>query len=115
LPEVIRITPGKRAPTVSPLEGADWVAVSVMVERKNVAQVLDRLENKGASDILVFNVVNSRWVSLYHFLGAQLTGEGLDKDDILCGFWLVERLVKKDILRLTFKRQNHACRNIIYN
>jgi ATP phosphoribosyltransferase len=60
LPEVIKVTPGKRAPTVSPLEGADWVAVSVMVERKNVAHVMDQLENKGASDILVFDIINSR-------------------------------------------------------
>src|SRR5271167_4748599 len=57
LPEVVKITPGKRAPTVSGLEshgGMEWVAVSVMVERKDVAQVMDRLENVGASDILVF-------------------------------------------------------------
>jgi ATP phosphoribosyltransferase len=60
LPEVSKITPGKRAPTVSPLEGDDWVAVSVMVERKDAAQVMDQLENSGASDILVFNMINSR-------------------------------------------------------
>jgi len=64
LPEVIKITPGKRAPTVSPLEGdsngTSWVAVSVMVERKNVAEIMDKLENTGASDILVFNIINSR-------------------------------------------------------
>jgi ATP phosphoribosyltransferase len=61
LPEVVKITPGKRAPTVSPLEGEDWVAVSTMVERKGLANVMDRLENKGASDILVFNIINSRY------------------------------------------------------
>jgi len=61
LPEVVKITPGKRAPTVSPLEGADWVAVSAMVERKSAAQVMDQLENKGASDILVFDIINSRY------------------------------------------------------
>lgn len=60
LPQVIKITPGKRAPTVSPLEGEDWVAVSSMVERKNAAQVMDQLENRGASDILMFNIINSR-------------------------------------------------------
>jgi ATP phosphoribosyltransferase len=64
LPEVMKVTPGKRAPTVSPLEsheGAEWVAVSVMVERKQVAKVMDDLENKGASDILIFNIINSRY------------------------------------------------------
>ena len=60
LSEVVKITPGKRAPTVSPLEGAEWVAVSAMVDRKRVAQVMDQLENKGASDILVFDIINSR-------------------------------------------------------
>jgi ATP phosphoribosyltransferase len=60
LSEVVKITPGKRAPTVSPLEGEDWVAVSSMVERKNAAPVMDQLENKGASDILMFNIINSR-------------------------------------------------------
>jgi ATP phosphoribosyltransferase len=62
LHEVTKITPGKRAPTVSPLEGdgVDWVAVSVMVERTRVATVMDQLENAGASDILVFNIINSR-------------------------------------------------------
>jgi ATP phosphoribosyltransferase len=66
LSEVVRITPGKRAPTVSGLEsqeGGAWVAVSVMVERKNVAQVMDELENTGASDILVFNIINSRFTA----------------------------------------------------
>jgi ATP phosphoribosyltransferase len=64
LHEATQITPGKRAPTVSNLEtegqGAPWVAVSVMVERTKVAEIMDKLENLGASDILVFNIVNSR-------------------------------------------------------
>jgi len=60
LPEVIKVTPGKRAPTVSPLEGEDWVAVSSMVERKNLARVMDQLEDHRASDILVLNIINSR-------------------------------------------------------
>ena len=72
LSEAVKITPGKRAPTVSSLEssGEQWVAVSVMVERKNVAQVMDKLENKGASDILVFDISNSRQILKIH----RLTG-----------------------------------------
>lgn len=36
------ITPGKRAPTVTSLESAaDWVAISVMVEKKKIANVMD--------------------------------------------------------------------------
>jgi len=62
LSEVVKITPGKRAPTVSSLEslGEEWVAVSVMVERKDIAQVMDQLEDKGASDMMVFDIINSR-------------------------------------------------------
>lgn len=76
LAEVSKITPGKRAPTVSPLEGEgeSWVAVSVMVERKNVAQVMDQLENKGASDILVFNIINSRQIFVERVLIVGLDG-----------------------------------------
>ena len=71
LPDVVKVTPGKRAPTVSPLEGADWVAVSVMVERKSAAQVMDQLENTGASDILVFDIINSRYRRIHHRLRAN--------------------------------------------
>ena len=63
LPLAMKITPGRRAPTVSTLEspGEQWVAVSVMVERTKSAQVMDQLENIGASDILVFDISNSRY------------------------------------------------------
>ncbi|KAF9267686.1 HisG-domain-containing protein [Marasmius fiardii PR-910] len=54
------ITPGKRAPTVSALETAGWVAVNVMVEKKKCAEVMDELERIGAEDILVFNLDNCR-------------------------------------------------------
>lgn len=54
------ITPGKRAPTVTALEEEGWVAVSSMVEKKNIATVMDELSKVGASDILVLNIANSR-------------------------------------------------------
>ncbi|KAI5801410.1 hypothetical protein DFH27DRAFT_556727 [Peziza echinospora] len=61
LPHVTTITPGKRAPTVTQLEGeVGWVAVSVMVEKKQIASVMDQLEEAGASDILVVQLANSR-------------------------------------------------------
>ena len=55
-----RVTPGRRAPTVSPLEEGNWVAVSAMVEKKKSAKVLDDLVGIGAEDILVFNLDNCR-------------------------------------------------------
>jgi len=63
LPQVVKITPGKRAPTVTQLldEGhEEWAGVSVMIETKKVASVMDQLEEAGASDILVMNLSNTR-------------------------------------------------------
>ena len=57
-----RITPGKRAPTINALEEEGWVAVSVMVERKEIAVAMDKLTEVGADDILVFRLENSRTV-----------------------------------------------------
>lgn len=55
-----KITPGKRAPTITALEEEGWVAVSSMVEKKRVANVMDELIKVGASDILVLHIANSR-------------------------------------------------------
>ena len=60
LAAAIRITPGKRAPTVNSLEEAGWVALSCMVERAKVAGVMDELAEVGATDILVTKIENSR-------------------------------------------------------
>lgn len=55
-----RIAPGKRAPTVTTLDEEGWVAVSVMVERKKIATVMDELTKVGATDILVLQIANTR-------------------------------------------------------
>ena len=60
LDEVKGITPGKRAPTVTSLDGEDWVAVNVMVENKKIADTMDKLESLGAEDILVTKLENTR-------------------------------------------------------
>jgi len=60
LAEAKKVTPGRKAPTVSPLEEDSWVAVSAMVEKKKSAKVLDDLTGIGAEDILVFNLDNCR-------------------------------------------------------
>lgn len=54
------ITPGRKAPTISPLEEENWVAVSSMVEKNQVATIMDDLVKIGAIDILVFNLDNCR-------------------------------------------------------
>ncbi|KAL8674468.1 MAG: hypothetical protein Q9168_001133 [Polycauliona sp. 1 TL-2023] len=60
LPTVTKITPGKRAPTVTALDEPDWVAVNVMVEKIKIATVMDDLAGCGAEDILVGKIFNSR-------------------------------------------------------
>ncbi|RYP54198.1 hypothetical protein DL768_000977 [Monosporascus sp. mg162] len=55
-----KIAPGKRAPTVTSLEEDSWVAVSVMVEKKKIAPIMDELVKVGATDILVLDIVNTR-------------------------------------------------------
>ncbi|KAF8158457.1 hypothetical protein B0H34DRAFT_708931 [Crassisporium funariophilum] len=60
LAQATQLTPGRRAPTVSPLEEENWVAVSSMVEKKNSAKVMDELVKIGAEDVLVFNLDNCR-------------------------------------------------------
>lgn len=54
------IAPGKRAPTVTSLEEDGWVAVSVMVEKKKIAPIMDELSKVGATDILVLDIANTR-------------------------------------------------------
>lgn len=60
LGKALEITPGRRAPTVSPLDEEGWVAVSAMTARKGMAAVMDRLESVGAEDVLVFALDNCR-------------------------------------------------------
>ncbi|KAL9037355.1 MAG: hypothetical protein Q9180_003764 [Flavoplaca navasiana] len=60
LPTVTKITPGKRAPTITALDEPDWVAVNVMVEKVMIATVMDDLASCGAEDILVGRIFNSR-------------------------------------------------------
>jgi ATP phosphoribosyltransferase-like protein len=45
---------------VTALDDADWVAISSMVLKKEVAEKMDRLTELGAKDILVLGMINSR-------------------------------------------------------
>lgn len=55
-----KITPGKRAPTVTSLDDEAWVAVQAMVEKKSIASVMDDLSAMGATDIIVTKIDNTR-------------------------------------------------------
>ena len=60
LAEATKITPGKRAATVTSLDEEGWVAVSSMVETKRIAPVMDELVRVGATDIIVLDIHNTR-------------------------------------------------------
>lgn len=53
LPAAREITPGMEAPTISPLDEDDWVAVRAMVLRTQAQVVMDQLWAAGARAILV--------------------------------------------------------------
>ena len=55
-----RVTPGMRAPTVSPLEDPNWVSVGAMVPSKEVADIMDRLQSIGATDLFIISIENCR-------------------------------------------------------
>jgi ATP phosphoribosyltransferase len=60
LKDALVLTPGKRSPTISSLEGEDAVAVSALISKDDTAVLMDKLENVGATDIMLFSLSNSR-------------------------------------------------------
>jgi ATP phosphoribosyltransferase len=61
LPKAVQITPGRQGPTVSSLDSHEgWVAVSSMIEKKEKGEIMDRLTDVGATDILVVAFTNCR-------------------------------------------------------
>jgi len=55
-----KIAPGFNSPTVNALEDDTWCAVQVMVKRKEMIDVMDRLETLGATAILQTEITNCR-------------------------------------------------------
>ncbi|KAI8969332.1 hypothetical protein BDF20DRAFT_827604 [Mycotypha africana] len=61
LPKAVKITPGRQGPTVSTLDSHEgWVAVSAMIEKKQKGEIMDKLTEVGATDILVMAFTNCR-------------------------------------------------------
>lgn len=60
LERVAQITPGKRSPTVTSLDDGKSKAVSALVLKKSVNDIMDQLHDVGATDILVMDIHNSR-------------------------------------------------------
>jgi ATP phosphoribosyltransferase len=60
LKEAEKITPGFNSPTVSDLEDPKWVAVKVMIPKKQSIIIMDKLEALGASAIIETQILNCR-------------------------------------------------------
>lgn len=60
LAEAEAITPGFNSPTVNALEDKAWCSVRVMVKRRDVIDVMERLEAAGASAIIETPISNCR-------------------------------------------------------
>jgi len=63
LPKAVAITPGANGPTVSDLncsDGKEWSAVQVMVKTKEISDLMDQLEEAGATSIIVYDLKNCR-------------------------------------------------------
>ncbi len=53
LEQVVACLPSMRQPTVSPLSDSGWVAVRSAVPKKQLAEMVPRLKNAGACDIVI--------------------------------------------------------------
>jgi ATP phosphoribosyltransferase len=53
LPAICELVPGLRAPTIMPLADPDWVALHTVVDEEAFWDVIERLRDIGASEILV--------------------------------------------------------------
>jgi ATP phosphoribosyltransferase len=60
LEAAIKITPGKRSPTITALDDGLSKSVSSLVLKKEQNNILDQLHTVGATDILVMQLANSR-------------------------------------------------------
>ena len=60
LDKAIKITPGKKSPTVTTLEDDKYKSVSCLVLKKESSKKMDELHDIGASDILTFALSNTR-------------------------------------------------------
>ncbi len=60
LPEATRMTPGIAAPTISPLNDPEWVAVKAMTKKKGINVIVDQLSDMGAKGIVVTDIRTCR-------------------------------------------------------
>jgi ATP phosphoribosyltransferase len=60
LAAALKITPGKKSPNITTLDDDEYKAVSCLVPIKNSSAKMDELHDMGATDILTFELSNTR-------------------------------------------------------
>jgi len=60
LHEATKVTPGKRSPTVTGLDDIGFKSVSALIPKNEVNDIMDKLHDVGAFDILTVDISNSR-------------------------------------------------------
>ena len=60
LAEAVKVTPGKRSPTITNLDDENFKAVSSLVKKSELSSKMDELYELGATDILALTLSNSR-------------------------------------------------------
>jgi ATP phosphoribosyltransferase len=53
LPEIIKLLPGMKSPTVLPLAEAGWSSVHSVISENDFWDIIERLRDAGAQSILV--------------------------------------------------------------
>jgi ATP phosphoribosyltransferase len=56
LPEIVKLLPGMKSPTVTPLANADWVSVQSVISESQFWEVIGKLKALGAEGILVIPI-----------------------------------------------------------
>jgi len=54
LDDIVKILPSMKNPTISPLHGNSWVAVEIIVEEKQVRELIPNLKKSGVRDIIEY-------------------------------------------------------------
>jgi ATP phosphoribosyltransferase len=56
LPDIVKLLPGMKSPTVTPLANADWVSVQSVISESQFWEVIGKLKALGAEGILVIPI-----------------------------------------------------------
>ncbi|MDR0995172.1 MAG: ATP phosphoribosyltransferase [Tannerella sp.] len=56
LQEIIRLLPGMKSPTVTPLAEAGWVSVQSVIDEKHFWEIIGKLKSMGAEGILIMPI-----------------------------------------------------------